>query len=49
MVIEDLKVNLTGAPIDASNYDNSEVAEESNSDEAITSVAKVINEMEINL
>ena len=38
---------MTGAPIDASNTDNSEVAEESNSDEAIPSVAKYSNKMKL--
>ena len=49
IIIEDLKANLTGSPIDASNTDYSAVAEEANSDEAITAVAKSRNETEIDL
>ena len=48
-MIEDLEVNLTGAPIDSSNTEYSAVAEQANSDEAITSEAKDSNEMEIDL
>ena len=48
-MIEDLKANLTGAPIDASNPDNSAVYEEANADESINAVAKASNEMEIDL
>ena len=45
-MIEDLEAELTGAPKETSNTDNSEVAEEKNVDESITAEAKAINEME---
>ena len=48
-IIEDLGYNLIGAPIDASNNENLAVAEEANADEAITSVDKLINDIEIDL
>ena len=44
-----MEANLTGKPIDASNPDNLTVAEEENSDEAITAVAKDRNDMGINI
>ena len=44
-----MEASLAGAPIDASNIDGLAVAEEENSDEAITAVAKSSNEMEIDL
>ena len=47
--IDELENNLTGAPIDASNTEDLAVAEEPNSDEATTSVAKSSNDMEIDL
>ena len=40
---------MTGAPIDASNPDDYVVAEEANSDEAITAVAKAGNDIESDL
>ena len=40
-----MESNLTGAKLDASNPDNSAVAEEANYDETITEVAKASNEM----
>ena len=49
MIIEDLEANLTGATIYASNHDDSAVDEGANADEAITTVAKSSNEMEIDL
>ena len=39
-MIEDFKADLTGAPIDASNDDDAALAEVSNADEDITTVAK---------
>ena len=48
-MIEYLEANLTGAPIDSSDNENLSVAEQVNSDEAITAVAKDSNEMEIDL
>ena len=48
-MVEDLEANLTGAPIDASNPDDSAVAEEANSDEAFTVIAEDNNETEIDL
>ena len=48
-MIEYLEADLTGNKIDASNPDNSAVAEEANYDEAITAVAKASNETEIDL
>ena len=48
-MIEDLEVDLTKAPIDASNPDDLEVAETENYYESIAPVAKAINEMEIDL
>ena len=44
-----MEANLTGAPIDASNTDNLVVAEEANDYEAIASVAKSSNDMEIDI
>ena len=44
-IIENLKDDLTVAPIDTSNPDDAAVAEVENADEAITSVAHTINEM----
>ena len=41
--------NLTGAPIDASNYDSLVVAEEAKADEAITEVSEANNEIKIDL
>ena len=49
MIIENLEANLTGALIDTSNPNNSEVAKESNSDEAINAVANYSNQMEIDI
>ena len=43
MIIEDLEANLTRAPIGASNPEDLAVAEEANSDKAITSVARANN------
>ena len=40
---------MIGEPIDASNTENLAVAEEANADEAITSVDKLINDIEIDL
>ena len=48
-MIEDLEEYLTGAPIDASNTDDSAVAEVANANEAITAVAKTSNETEVDL
>ena len=48
-MIEDLEVDLTKAPIDALNTKDSAVAEEANSEEAITAAAKASNEMQIDL
>ena len=42
-----MEADLTVSPIDASNPDDLAVAEESNSDEAITAVAKSSNDMDI--
>ena len=44
-MIEDLRADLNGAPIDASNTDNAYLTELANDDEAITTVAKDINDM----
>ena len=44
-VNEDLEDNLAGAPTDYSNPDGLAVAEEANTDEVITVVAKASNEM----
>ena len=44
-----MEANLTGAPIYASNIDDLAVAEEENSDEDITALAKASNVMEIDL
>ena len=46
---EDLKANQTGSRIDASNLEYLVVAEETNSDEAITAVSKANNNMEIDI
>ena len=43
-MIEDLKAVLAEAPIDALNTNDLGVAEEANTDEAITAVAKAIND-----
>ena len=48
-MIEYLEADLTGAPIDVSNTDDSEVAEEANADESTTEVAKARNETDIDL
>ena len=48
-IIEDLEANLTGTSIDASNPDDLVLAEEGNSNESITVVAKASNDMEIYL
>ena len=44
-ITEDLEANFTGAPIYASNPEDSTVSEEVNSDEAITAVNMTNNEM----
>ena len=48
-MIEGLEADLTGSPIDASNTDDSAMAEVENADEAITAVAKARNGMGIDL
>ena len=48
-MIEDLEADFDGAPKYASNNDNVALAEEKNSDEAITAVSKAGNEMEIDI
>ena len=48
-MIRGLGAYLNGAPIDDSNNDYSALAEIENADEAITAVAKAINEMVIYL
>ena len=48
-MIDYLEVDLAGAPIDASNPDNLEVAKKANADESITAVYRARNEMEIDL
>ena len=44
-----MEAGLTGKPIGALNTEDSAVTEEANYNEAITSVAKAINEMEIDI
>ena len=48
-MIEDLKADLNGAPIDALNTEDLVVAEQENLDESITAVAKDRNEMGIDI
>ena len=48
-MIEDLEDDMTRAQIDASNTDNTTLAEVTNADESITAVSKDINDMEIYL
>ena len=48
-MIEDLEADLTGAPVDSLNTEDSEVAGETNPDESITAVSKASNEVEIDL
>ena len=48
-MIEDLKADLTGALIDASNTDDLALAEVEKSDEAVTAESKASNKMEIDV
>ena len=48
-MIEALKSDLTGAPIDDLNTEDLEVPEKTNSDEPITAAAKASNEMVIDI
>ena len=44
-----MEANLTGVPTNASNTEDAALAEVENADEAITAVAKAINDTDIDL